>query len=299
MNYQHLTYFKTLAEEQHFTNASAILHVSQPALTKAIRGMESELGVALFKKSGRNVVLTKYGSIFYAYVSKAITDLDTGIDKVRHEAALDSNTVFISALFSLYNTFLPERILSFRRVFPQVHFHSEYKFTSAVIDDVLAGNSELGICSSFEEEGDCANLERYTLFSEPISLIVPKNHPFASEESIPVTSLKGEHFIAYYISNRGTNKILQDLCAPYGFMPTFTQEGYNDFGVISLVASGEGIAIMPTANLILNPDIVKVKLDIQKPLQRNIFLIWDRTRTLPPLVRHFRQWMMQTMPQAE
>ncbi len=50
MNYQHLQYFNTLAEQQHVIRAAALLHVSQPALTKAIRGMEKELGVPLFEK---------------------------------------------------------------------------------------------------------------------------------------------------------------------------------------------------------------------------------------------------------
>lgn len=292
MNYQHLLYFKALAEQQHYTKASHMLHISQPALTKAIHGMETELGVHLFQKTGRNVTLTKYGSIFYTYVSQAIMNIDTGIDKIRHEAALDSNTVFISALNSLYNSFLPQNILSFRRMHPDVHFRTEYKFTSAVIEDVLSGNSELGICSAFETDGECANLNRSVLFYEPVSLIVSKTHPFAAQGIIPVSALKDERFIAYYISNRGTNKILQDLCAPYGFSLSMVQEGYNDIGVLSLVASGEGIAIIPTTNLVLNPDVVPVKLDIDGPLQRTIFLIWDRRRSLPPLAKAFRSWLL-------
>ena len=293
MNYQHLIYFKALAEEQHFTRVAAMLHISQPALTKAIHSMEQELGAPLFEKNGRNASLTKYGSIFYNHVSEAIKELENGVGKVRHEAALDSNMIFISSLFSLYNTFLPQRILSFRKIHPEVHFQTEYKFTSAIIDDVLSGSSELGICSSFEDDGECANLERYTLFREPISLIVPVTHPFANQQSVPVTALEGEPFIVYYSSSRGTNKILHDLCAPYGFSPKMVQEGYNDIGVISLVASGEGIAIMPTANLVLNPDIVKVNLDVKGSLQREIYLIWNKRRRLPPLVKAFHSWLMQ------
>ena len=293
MNYQHLTYFKALAEEQHFTKVAAMLHVSQPALTKAIHSMEKEMGVPLFEKSGRNAILTKYGSLFYAHASEAIKEVENGISKVRHEAALDSNMIFISSLFSLYNTFLPQRILSFRKIHPEVHFQTEYKFTSAIIDDVLSGSSELGICSTFETDGECANLERHTLFREPISLIVPVTHPFANQKSVPVTALEGEPFIVYYSSSRGTNKILHDLCAPYGFQPTMVQEGYNDMGVISLVASGEGIAIMPTANLVLNPDIVKVKLEMKGTLEREIFLIWNKSRRLPPLAKAFRSWLLQ------
>lgn len=64
MNYQHLEYFLKAAEYQHYTRAAEHLHITQPALTKAILGIEEEIGAPLFMKRGRNIELTKYGKIF-------------------------------------------------------------------------------------------------------------------------------------------------------------------------------------------------------------------------------------------
>lgn len=64
MNLNHLQYFATLAREEHYTNAAQKLSITQPSLSNAISLLEKELGIYLFEKKGRNVVLTKYGKYF-------------------------------------------------------------------------------------------------------------------------------------------------------------------------------------------------------------------------------------------
>ena len=80
MNLSQLYYFKRLAELQHYTKAAQELSITQPSLSGAIHSLEDELGVDLFHKKGRNIVLTKNGSEFYVYVSCALRELDKGVD---------------------------------------------------------------------------------------------------------------------------------------------------------------------------------------------------------------------------
>ena len=77
MNYQSLIYFKRVAELQHYTRAAKALYMTQPALSKAIRNLEEELGASLFRREGRNVVLTPYGSLFYEYVKRSVEEMDS------------------------------------------------------------------------------------------------------------------------------------------------------------------------------------------------------------------------------
>ena len=72
MNLQHLEYFITIAKTKNFTTASNILLVTQPALSKAISKLEEELEVPLFKKSGRNIELTRFGEVFLTHAQLAI-----------------------------------------------------------------------------------------------------------------------------------------------------------------------------------------------------------------------------------
>ena len=72
MNLYHLRYFVTLAHLEHYTKAAENLSITQPSLSHAISLLENELGVALFEKEGRNIVLTKYGKIFLKDVEKSL-----------------------------------------------------------------------------------------------------------------------------------------------------------------------------------------------------------------------------------
>lgn len=86
MNLSQLYYFCKLAELQHYTQAAQELYITQPSLSGAISTLESELGVDLFQKRGRNVYLTKYGKEFYQYVSAALRELDKGIEVAKEHA---------------------------------------------------------------------------------------------------------------------------------------------------------------------------------------------------------------------
>lgn len=76
MNLDHLRYFEAIARLQHYGKAAELLHVSQPNLNYAVSQLESELGVPLFEKSGRNVRLTRYGQLFLRSVQGTLETLD-------------------------------------------------------------------------------------------------------------------------------------------------------------------------------------------------------------------------------
>ena len=80
MNLNHLRYFVTLAKFQHDTKTADMLSITQPSLSHAMASLENELGVALFEKSGRNVVLTKYGKIFLEDVTDVLNRLDNSVN---------------------------------------------------------------------------------------------------------------------------------------------------------------------------------------------------------------------------
>lgn len=77
MNYNYLRYFSVLAQVEHYTVAAARLGISQPSLSSAIHNLESELGVKLFEKTGRNIKLTEQGRYFQEKVVSAMEELDS------------------------------------------------------------------------------------------------------------------------------------------------------------------------------------------------------------------------------
>lgn len=78
MTLNQLRYFRVLADTEHYTKAADVLNIAQPSLSRAIALLEEELGVLLFTRRGRNVVLTDAGRAFLRYVATGLDTLDAG-----------------------------------------------------------------------------------------------------------------------------------------------------------------------------------------------------------------------------
>lgn len=86
MNLSHLRYFVELAHTRHYTRAAEHLFITQPSLSHAIGQLESELGVPLFERSGRNTTLTRLGEEFLVCAERTLSTLDSGVESLRRSA---------------------------------------------------------------------------------------------------------------------------------------------------------------------------------------------------------------------
>ena len=86
MNLSHLRYFVELAHTRHYTRAAEHLFTTQPSLSPAIGQLESELGVPLFERSGRNTTLTRLGEEFLVCAERTLSTLDSGVESLRRSA---------------------------------------------------------------------------------------------------------------------------------------------------------------------------------------------------------------------
>ena len=83
MNLRQLKYFRTIAEYEHYTKAAEELSVHQSSLSHAMQSLEREVGVDLFVRNGRNVILSQYGKMFLPHVVKVLDELETGATELR------------------------------------------------------------------------------------------------------------------------------------------------------------------------------------------------------------------------
>lgn len=114
MDLQHLEYFITVVKTKNFTTASNILLVTQPALSKAISKLEEELEVPLFKKSGRNVQLTRFGEVFLNHAQLAINNIEKGIEELQYMKSDNEKNISIAYTGCIGNIFIPFIVNEFR-----------------------------------------------------------------------------------------------------------------------------------------------------------------------------------------
>ena len=101
MNWQHLTYFQTVADTQNFSRAAEQLFLTPSALSKSIRSLEAELGFPLFEKRGRNSVLTEYGKTFLNYVVQASSSIENGLRAVQEQMDVSTGKIRVSGIYTM------------------------------------------------------------------------------------------------------------------------------------------------------------------------------------------------------
>src|SRR4051812_41718142 len=108
MELRHLRYFAAVAEELHFGHAAARLHIAQPPLSRQIRALEEELGVALFSRDRRRVELTLGGRVLYEEVRQLFSQLDRAIDRVHRSSRGETGSLLIGYIGSAAYSAFPD-----------------------------------------------------------------------------------------------------------------------------------------------------------------------------------------------
>ena len=250
MELRHLRYFRAVAEELHFGKAAQRLHIAQPPLSQQIRQLERELGVNLLTRSTRKVELTPAGA---AYLKRAIAVLDA-VDEAGHQARRITHGIegqlAIGCVGSATYSVLPRMVRALRDGLPHVEVSIRGEMLApAQVDALLAGEIDIALLRPPVENVDirCEVLRRDRLIAA-----LPAGHRLATSAQLRIADLRGEDFIAH--AGRGQSVmggILAAVCADAGFAPRIRHEVSETSTLVTLVAAGLGVAVVPapTADL--------------------------------------------------
>src|ERR1700751_4840048 len=147
MELQQLKYFREVAEREHVTRAAEKLFVSQSAISRAVTQLEEELGVPLFYRQGRTVVLSPYGRLFLKHVNRALSVLEGGKRLLREQTGEESGTISLGFLHSLGVEMVPRLIKEYRRKHPRTQFALLVQRSGRVLVTQLAEGS-IDLCLS-------------------------------------------------------------------------------------------------------------------------------------------------------
>jgi DNA-binding transcriptional LysR family regulator len=286
MELHQIQYFQTVARTQHFTQAAELLSISQPALSRSISKLETELGAPLFERRGRNVVLNHYGELFLQRVERAIEELEVGKREIQDLINPDHGTVALAFLHSLGSQFVPELLSSFRMKHANVNFQLYQAATKMILEQLRSGKIDLAL-TSFQEglEGICWE----PLLTEELFLIVSIHHPLAQRDQVELSAVAEESFIAFK-GGYGMRTITDKLCQLAGFSPRVTFEGEEIATVAGLVAARLGVALVPDVKVL---DKTKVKLlrVSDPPCSRTIGVAWAETKYMSPVTKVFLDYV--------
>lgn len=280
MELSQLRYFLETAKTQHITKSAERLHIAQPALTKSIHNLEKELGVPLFMRKGRNIMLTQYGQYLKDELQPILASLDAIQSNVSHMAETEKYTIRLLVLVA--SSLITQAIIQYKKKNPKINFHvlqsPENELYDIEITSILFNNIREFVDDSF-------------VCTEKIFLAVPDAEKYANRTSINLCDVKDEGFISLYGSKQLRN-ICDKFCYQAGFTPNIIFESDSPYAVKNMIGANVGIGFWPEFTWgKLNNSSVKL-LEIENPdCKRDILIRYKDLKTDSSYSKEFFEFL--------
>jgi DNA-binding transcriptional LysR family regulator len=243
---RHLRYFVAVAEERHFGRAAARLHIAQPPLSQQIRRFEAELGEPLLFRTTRSVELAPAGEVMLERGREILAAADSAMEDARRAARGEYGRLAIGFTGSSTYELLPALAAALGQELPGVVLDLQGELlTPAQVARLLDGTLDLGLLRPPVHQRE---LSTEVLRTEPLIAVLPRSHPLAESEVVPLEQLEGEPFVTYPSHFRSVlHDAVEDACEAHGFKPLAAHEVAETATLVSFVAAGLGVSLVPAS----------------------------------------------------
>lgn len=287
MDIRHLEYFVEVARQKSFSKAASITHVSQSAISKMIKDLETELGTSLFNRTSKYVQLTDAGMIFLDQAQQVVVMFQNLTTEFENKIKMEKGKIFIGLPPITSSTIFAELLGEFKKKYPQIEISlSEYgsKKVALAIQD---GTLDIGVICI---EPDNQYVDSLSFTKDPLFVIVSSQNPISQLPSIELASLSNESFVLYSEDFSLHDEIINQ-CKNVGFSPNVIFETSQRELMTQIVAANLGIAFLPSevCKELDSTRIVSVPL-IQPQIIHNMSIIWKKGRFMSHAARLWLQF---------
>ena len=263
-------YWVAVAEEANITRAAERLHISQPALSAAIKQLEQQLGVALLDRSGRVVEVTEAGRVLLEQGRELLATADRVFDAVRARDAAAVGRLRIGLSPTARYGVGPALLAACADRAPGVMLYPAEDTTGALLRDVRGGRLDLAVlfCATGAE-----GVQLRALRDEPAVVHMRDDHPLAGRASVGLEELTEETFlVADSVESGGFTDRVLEMCRVRGFEPRTRPDPYPDLG---LQAVREGLGVVIYVRSAFPPEVTGSAFVPVKPIETFPFtLAW-------------------------
>jgi len=272
--------FLTIADTGSFSLAAERLYLTQPAISKRIQALESELDARLFDRVGRQTLLTPAGEVFYKRAQIIVQQLEDSQREIDNLSGQVAGTLHIGTSHHIGLHRLPPVLKRLNQEYPELTLDIHFMDSEVAYRQIQQGKLELGIItipSSPDHE-----LEKRIIWKDTLQFVVGKSHPIASAlnagkpASMTLKNLSRYDAILPAKSTY-TRQILETAFHNHGVeIKTTLSTNYLET-IKMLVSVGLGWSALPRT--MIDKELVVLNLP-RLPLQRNLGIVWHPKRTL-------------------
>ncbi|WP_054022934.1 LysR family transcriptional regulator [Bacillus sp. FJAT-28004] len=290
MDMRQLKYFLTIAQEGQVTRAAKLLNMEQPPLSRQLKQMEEELGVKLFERNGKGLILTDSGELLKQKAESLLLQFDESLREVKGMEEGVRGVLSIGSVVSCISL-LPQNIELFRDKYPQVtfkisegdHFYLGEQLEKRAIDLVIAR-------LPFEAQKHPQQYSIMPLPSDPFVAVIPSSWPeYEGKESLCMKELAQFPFLT--LKTDRTTRMHEQVvneCKRHGFVPNIICECSSVAIIMSLIACGIGATVFPKSVMSSFPSTVVKMLDIEDAdFQSDVGILWLKDHYLSKRAQQF------------
>jgi DNA-binding transcriptional LysR family regulator len=287
MKFRNLECFVAAAEELNFTHAASRLHVSQPSFSKQIRDLEGELGVNLFERQKKGVALTPEGKSFMIDASRILGDCEVSIRKAQRISRGEIGEMAIGYMAALTHEFLGRALEVSRLTAPGIVVDCIEMDCLSQERALLEGRIGVGLLVP-SDRPSLELLQVRLLIKYPVKLALPKSHPFAEKQEIPLSLLREEPFIGLSRMYPNYGDWLLKLCQREDFKPKIIKEADGAPSALAFVAAGYGLAVVSEPlQKIPAKDVIFRDLSSQDGTWMPVGAVWNPDSLTAPAASKF------------
>ena len=187
MDTQNLKAFAAVAASGSFSAAANELHLTQPAISKRIALLESELGTPLFDRTGRRVRLTQAGDRLLLRARSILQQLKLAEQEIRDLSTTVSGSLNLATSHHMGLHRLPPALRAFSDHYPQVRLNIEFTDSEKAHEAVLRGDIELAVITLALDES--SNIKAHSLWSDPLIFVAGLEHPLRHRKTLSLSDL--------------------------------------------------------------------------------------------------------------
>ena len=283
MNLRDLQYLVALADHRHFGRAAAACFVSQPTLSTQVRKLEEELGVPLFERAPRKVMLTPAGRDMVERARRILAEVEQMKESARRTRDPEAGTVRLGMFPTLGPYLLPHVVPTLRERFPRLELLLVEEKTPVLLDRLHEGRLDAALLAlPMHDE----SLHVEFLFEEPFLLAVPTGHRLSGTRSLAMADLADERLLLLEDGHCLRDQAL-DVCRLAGASEKAEFRATSLETLRQMVAADVGVTLLPL--LSVNPPVARSDdirlLPFRGPApSRRIAMAWRRSTAMAGLL---------------
>jgi DNA-binding transcriptional LysR family regulator len=256
-----LRYFAEVVNCGGFSRASEILHVTQPAISRAVRLLEEECGVRLLTREPKTVKLTREGEVVYRHATQMLRQARQLTSELKDMKSELKGVLRVGLPPLVGSTFFPDVIAKFRREYPGIELQIA-EFFSSHLEQAL-DDGEIDIAAAMLP----VDTERFVVqqfAADRLMFVVNPGHEISAYSAMRILALKSQPLVTF-TKDFKLCQLIEDACRAQGFIPSIVGRSSHLDLVLAMVASGMGITVLPESVIERNNVRHFVSVPIVKP----------------------------------